>query len=64
MNQTPEDTNTIINPYEFYAFCQLEEMAVPKGVADIDTSGWYAENSTITIDRKQYTFDSKGCKVQ
>ncbi len=25
-----------------------------------DTSGWYAKNTTITIDGKKYTFDAKG----
>ena len=29
-----------------------------------DTSGWYARNCTITIDSKEYTFDSRGYWVQ
>ena len=28
-----------------------------------DTSGWYAKNSTVTIDGKKYTFDSAGWLV-
>ena len=28
-----------------------------------DTSGWYAKNTTITIDGKKYTFDAKGYLV-
>ncbi len=28
-----------------------------------DTSGWYAKNTTITIDGKKYTFDKKGYMV-
>ncbi|MBE6017652.1 MAG: hypothetical protein E7233_08605 [Lachnospiraceae bacterium] len=28
-----------------------------------DTSGWYAKNTTVTIDGKQYTFDASGYMV-
>jgi len=28
-----------------------------------DTSGWYAKNTTITINGKRYTFDKSGWMV-